>query len=133
MHSLEYNSSLKFTKKKGLFQLNSCKKKGSCWGGKWTWEKADRSYEDINIENVPHRNNPKISASWSYLRKESAAIHCFIFKITWARICRRLWTLRHRFQESIPNEKLILTSTWDMGTSISTYFLIDSRNRFFTP
>ncbi len=52
---------------------------------------------------------------------------------SWARICRRLWTLRHRFQESIPNEKLILTWTWDMGTSISTYFLIDSRNRFFTP
>jgi hypothetical protein len=26
-----------------------------------------------------------------------------------------------------------LTWTWDMGTSISTYFLIDSRNRFFTP
>ncbi len=25
-----------------------------------------------------------------------------------ARICRRLWTLRHRFQESIPTEKLIL-------------------------
>jgi hypothetical protein len=37
------------------------------------------------------------------------------------------------FQESIPNEKLILTWTWDMSTSISTYFLIDSGNRFFTP
>jgi hypothetical protein len=39
-----------------------------------------------------------------------------------ARICRRLWTLRHRFQESIPFEKLILTWTWDMGTSISYLF-----------
>jgi hypothetical protein len=32
-------------------------------GGGWTWEKADRSYEDINKENVSHRNNPETAAS----------------------------------------------------------------------
>jgi hypothetical protein len=32
-------------------------------GGGWTWKKADRSYEDINKENVFHRNNPEIAAS----------------------------------------------------------------------
>jgi hypothetical protein len=51
--------------KKDFFQSNSCKKKeGELWGGQhWTWEKADRSYEDINKEKVSHRNNPEIAAS----------------------------------------------------------------------
>ena len=50
-----------------------------------------------------------------------------------ARICRRLWTLRHRFHESIPNEKLILTWTWDMGTSIPYLFPNRFRESIFHP
>jgi hypothetical protein len=50
-----------------------------------------------------------------------------------ARICRRLWTLRHRFQESIPNEILILTWTWDMGTSISNLFPNRFQESIFHP
>jgi hypothetical protein len=50
-----------------------------------------------------------------------------------ARICRRLWTLRHRFQESIPYEKLILTWTWDMGTSIPNLFPNRFQESIFHP
>ncbi len=55
------------------------------------------------------------------------------FVQTWARICRRLWTLRHRFQESIPYEKLILTWTWDMGTSIPNLFPNRFQESIFHP
>ncbi len=50
-----------------------------------------------------------------------------------ARICRPLWTLRHRFQESIPYEKLILTWTWDMGTSIPNLFPNRFQESIFHP
>jgi hypothetical protein len=61
MVSKKYSSSFKFAKKKRLVSVYSCKKKVEEWG--WTWEKADQSYEDINKENVSHRNNPQIAAS----------------------------------------------------------------------
>jgi hypothetical protein len=56
-----------------------------------------------------------------------------IFVTTRARICRRLWTLRHRFQESISFEKLIFTWTWDMGTSISYLFPNRFQESIFHP
>jgi hypothetical protein len=57
----------------------------------------------------------------------------FLKRQVWARICRRLWTLRHRVQESIPNEKLILTWTWDMGTSTSNLFPTRFQESIFHP
>ncbi len=50
-----------------------------------------------------------------------------------ARICRRLWTLRHRFQESIPYEKFIMTWTWDMGTLIPNLFPNRFQESIFHP
>ncbi len=50
-----------------------------------------------------------------------------------ARICRRLWTLGYRFQESIPYEKLILTWTWDMATSILYLFTNRFQESIFHP
>ncbi len=53
--------------------------------------------------------------------------------VAWARICRRLWTLRHRFQESSLYEKFILTWTWDMGTSTPYLFPNRFRESIFHP
>ncbi len=79
----------------------------------------DPSLGSVNAEIIPAHTQ---SLNTSIFRASPLLVR--------ARICRRLWTLGHRFQESIPNEKLIWTWTWDMGTSISTYFLIDSRIDF---
>ncbi len=50
-----------------------------------------------------------------------------------ARICRSLWTLRHRSENRFHMKNWFWRGHGTWAPRFHTYFLIDSRNRFFIP